>query len=193
MGTRNFYTVNASKTFVVLENYEDVYEDEETGEEISETRCCETDDVDYLVSYMHEKLGDIKDYVKDYGHDNHETREGSRVVGSICRTKNYGDTNVETIITCIIRFGYYEAACLDWEQTTYVGGHEVEEIEACDLEFHGNISGKQAVRSANFAQDWVRTETAKIVEEVEKIFTEVSTPYNCIGGFSDGTAMYTKA
>ena len=188
MGTSNFYTQNATKTFAICMDYED----EETGETIS----CTSEDCDDTLGYVRDLMEENKEY--EYheldGSPLHDDRNFSgRQIGSWRKYKMYGDVEVCCHIEAISRNGYYEGACLDWEIEIHVDGNTEDEIKTEDFTYNSNMSEGLCTMLAKKAQRWVDITREKMVDDIEKLFTQVAMPLVVVARFSNGETIYEKA
>jgi hypothetical protein len=202
MGTSNFHSVNAGNTYAVLLNYEQpMYTD--TGEETDETETvvCDENDVNDFISNIRSeaeriaKENNLKYHQDLEMTDPHELCSfGSSPLFQIYLEKHFGDVHVEVNINCVMRSGYYEGACLDWFDTTVYGG-ETESFSDTEYAIEDWMSDMNAgLRKIqeNKAKTWLWTTRNQIIETVEKIFTENSTPLAVTARFSNGETHYTK-
>jgi hypothetical protein len=110
------------------------------------------------------------------------------------QSKDFGDVNVQVNINCVARHAYYEGASLDWYVTCTME-NETELIDDMDYEINEWMSymnaGLRTIQSRN-AEKWVTSIKDSLIETVEKIFTENSTPLVVTARFSNGETMYKK-
>lgn len=186
MGTNNFYTRNASKYFVVLTNYEEDILDENnepTGE--TQTVSCDEYDRDDLTNLLREKLADIKDCKEDDYFDR-QSQYDLKSYPSIYVTSVTKDFTIVTdsgigititiFIDIFIRSAYYEGATLDWECRV--------EIDSTDPDIEDQFR--------EFIDEKVKPIKSKLIEDIEKVFGEISTSYIKTAQFSNGEAIYEK-
>jgi len=190
MGTSNFHTVNASKTFVVQYHPED---DEEAPDFW----------YDEEVEYIKERLSECKNIGEPLGYtiaDRDELRcHPSRSLATFYRSKEYKVAGsrflVAVQITAIIRSGYYEAASLDW-QIDYDLNDRFEDLEEeeikYDIQYLTDCSDKQAIQYAGYARKWASDQKDQMVEELEKEFSKLTEVYIKLGTFSNGESIYQK-
>jgi hypothetical protein len=202
MGTSNFHSVNAGNTYAVLMNYErPVCDDDGNETEETETVVCDDQDVDDLISNLRSEAERIAKennfkYHEDLEMtDPHELRSfGSSSLFQIYLDKHFGDVHVEVNINCVMRSGYYEGACLDWFDTSIVGGdtNYFNETDYTFEEWMSDMSAGLRTIQSNNAKTWMWKTRNQIIETVEKIFTENSTPLTVTAKFSNGETIYSK-
>lgn len=193
MGTNNFYS-SGKTIFAVLMDYEDEVFDE-NGEPTGETemRSCEEWEYQDLKDYTIELMEQSKfSYSEDGSFNNNRNFEGT-LIGSLKAEKWFGDVEVEVRVNLILRSGYYEGANLDYEVEYYAGSGYDDTINfSYEFESHSDMSkGLQIIQTRN-AEKWAERITEELTEEVEKIYTRVSTPYRKLGSFSNGEGVYEK-
>ena len=198
MATSNFHNANASKVFVVLENYEQVILDED-GEETDETEYRTPDEweCDDFVSHakgLIEKNKGKFDFYNGEQRSKEELRSFcATFLGQLYQRKDFGDVCVEVNINAFLRSGYYEAANLDWELVVYVDGYEFEDdIILDDIRGSWMNEGLKAIQ-VNHINKYISKTKDAIVEHLEHIFEQLSTPYVVTARFSNGETMYEKA
>lgn len=155
MGTSNFYTKNASKTFAVCMNeevkysecsecrekafeYDEEYlpigttdcplcEEKDCITHGEESRCLETDEYDNDVDYFRETLAENKKlYSYDDSTDNNRNFSGTSL-GYFGMVKTYGDITMEVRVQAMVRAGYCEGANLDYNDVeVYANGSEID-------------------------------------------------------------------
>ena len=197
MGTSNFYNRNASKVFAVLMNYETPIlneEGEETGE--TETTSPESWECEMLIEDVQNHLKESKFYSyipKEPIWDRERNYEG-RTIGSLSIEKEYGGVNIEVEINAILRSAYYEGANLDWDCVIKLNGAETDSNEfSVDFGYTSDLSAGLNAIIAPKALKWAEKMQNELIEEMERIFTEVSMPLNVVARFSNGETMYEKA
>jgi hypothetical protein len=199
MGTSNFYYRNTSKIYAVCMSYEDDVLDDEgnpTGEK--ETRNCEEFEVDDEICYIKEILSENPYFQKDYGHDNHNNRNfPSWVLGTFSAQKQYGRNDIEVKITCVMRSGYYEGACLDYNieyiSGTSGGDEEIDpESVKSDFMWYGTNPGIGAMHASK-AVRWAENKKDEICTFIEQKYEEISMPLRVIARASNGETWYEKA
>lgn len=195
MATSNFYNKNASNVYAVLMDYEDVVFDE-NGNETEETQMvqCESWDYEDLVDYVNELMDESQTFqVSDrVEFSNNRNFEGTGIK-SFVSYKTFGDVEVEILLTAVIRSGYYEGANLDWELNYYVGSGYDDRIDFMyDFENGYDNQGMAKIQCRN-AEKWAAKEGERMVEVLECIFTQVSSPLQVMARFSNGETIYAKA
>jgi hypothetical protein len=161
MGTSNFHSVNANRTFAALMtetvnvktcsecehvhtehdyNLETLHECKECGHneliEGTEDRCPDeweyNDLLDCLRDALKEKFG--RDYTEDDATDNNRSYNG-RYFASVSSSRNFMRLDVEVQIKCLARAGYYDGVSLDWEPVIYIDGTVNEDIQDAETSF----------------------------------------------------------
>jgi hypothetical protein len=175
MATSNFHNVNANKIFA----------------------CKLEDEWDYnhFISNIKSELKNSKYYFTENGNDDSELRSyPSSVIGTIISSKQYKDFEAEIKLTVIVRSGYYEGINLDWQIGYSVGAGETDEIDfAQDLEYVADYSPEKAKQFAGYAEKWAEVETEVIVNFIEEVFENYSTPVRVVARFSNGETIYQNA
>lgn len=202
MGTSNFHSVNAGNTYAVLMSYESPICDDDGNEtDETETQACDTWEVDDFINNIRTEAERI---AKEDGFKYHQDLEmtdpnelrsfGSSPLFQIYLDKHFGDVHVEVNINCVMRSGYYDGACLDWFDTTVYGG-ETESFSDTDYAIEDWMSdmnaGLRKIQEGK-AKTWLWSTRNNIIETVEKIFTEHSTPLVVTARFSNGETIYSK-
>ena len=195
MGTGNFHNRNASKVYAVLMNYEEPVLDENDNE-TGETRTVSCEDFEYedLGYNINEKFKEAEkkglfQFVEKNEYDTDCLRSfPSRIKGIVYKSKCFGDVEVEVCISLLLTNGYYEGANLDYlEPEVTFNGYD------SDFKYSSDMSeGMKVIQSKN-ADKWTNKQIAFLTEEIEKIYTELSTPLNVVARFSNGETMYAKA
>lgn len=194
MGASNFYNKNANNVYAVLMDYEDVVFDED-GNETEETQMvqCESWDYNDLIDYVNElmdeqKLFKVSDRVE---FDNNRNYEGT-AIKSLVSYKSFGDVEVEILLTAVIRSGYYEGANLDWEINYYAGSGYNDILDLTyEFESQNDNQGMAKIQCRN-AEKWATNVGEQMIEELERIFTQVSKPLEVVARFSNGETIYKE-
>jgi hypothetical protein len=194
MGASNFYNRNAKNVYAVLMDYEDVVFDED-GNETEETQmvCCEEWDYKDLTDYVKELMDEqtlfkAVERVEFYNNRNYEATG----IKSLVAYKTFGNVEVEVLLTAVIRSGYYEGANLDWE-LNYYAGSGYDDILDLTYEFESQYEnqGMAKIQKRN-AEKWATKIGEQMVEELERIFTQVSKPLEVVARFSNGETIYKE-
>lgn len=194
MGASNFYNRNAKNVYAVLMDYEDVVFDED-GNETEETQMVQCEEWDYndLKDYVTELMDEqtlfkAVDRVEFYNNRNYEATG----IKSLVAYKTFGDVEVEVLLTAVVRSGYYEGANLDWEINYYAGSGYDDCIDFLyDFERAYDNNGMAKIQCKN-AEKWATKEGERMVEELERIFTQVSKPLEVVARFSNGETIYKE-
>lgn len=193
MGASNFYNRNAKNVYAVLMNYEDVVFDED-GNETEETQmvCCEEWDYNDLkadiIELMEQSPLKTSERLEFYDSTNYNA-EG---VLSFVSTKNFGEVEVEVLLTANIRSGYYEGANLDWDINYYAGSGYDDYLDLLyDFERAYDNRGMAKIQTKN-SEKWAKKEGERMIEELERIFTQVSKPLEVAVRFSNGETIYKE-
>jgi hypothetical protein len=174
MATSNFHNVNASKIFAV-----------EIEEEF---------DYDDLIENLTSEFS-AKESFRSGGSDEHELRSyPSKVLGSLFKSANFGDIEVCTQISLIVRSGYYSGVNLDWQLKHTVCGEEVSVGDFKDVaDYWSRLNkGLVTIQSKN-AEKWAEKTAEELIAEVEKVYKDFSTPLDVVARFSNGETIYKKA
>ena len=197
MGTSNFYYTNASKVFAVCMNREvPVLDDEgnETGE--TTTEAPERWEIQDTIDNIREQMkGDKYTYYKDEGWDSSAPRSYPCMnIGRWCVSKEYAGVEIYLTLRASLNSAYYEGACLDWEFDIQVNGSEVDEVDAEDISYYGTVNSGLAKRIAGYANNWVSKTKEQMVNNLEKIFEEMSEiKLKRVATFSNGETIYEAA
>lgn len=194
MGASNFYNRNAKNVYAVLMDYEDVVFDED-GNETEETQMvqCESWDYDNLTDYVTELMDEqtlfkAVDRVEFYNNRNYEASG----IKSLVSYKSFGDVEVEVLLTAVVRSGYYEGANLDWEINYYAGsGYDDNLNLSYEFESQYENQGMAKIQCRN-AEKWATKIGEQMIEELERIFTQVSKPLEVVARFSNGETIYKE-
>lgn len=202
MGASNFYKVNAEMYYVVCNHSPEEEGDADFGRWMVE-------DLENMFEYEREHLSKrAKDgNINYYHYKNIKSQKELRnypasYLGSFDVVLHYCRGKGEVVIRyhCFMRAGYYEAACLDWESEIIVDGENVDEFtyeefrDASFFDYSENDSAKGVSRFMyNFLKKRYDKHDALLKEYIHLIFNNISTPYNRVGGFSDGTSVYEPA
>lgn len=176
MSTSNFHSVNASKIFACEIEEEWDYQDLK-GNIISEL-----------------KSGPY--YFREGGRDTNELRSfPSNVLGRISKEHEYKDFAVEVTVSAIIRSGYYEGCNLDWNiEYNIAGGDNIDpDYFAQELEYQKDWTANKAKRYEKQAQKRAEKLKNELVEYLEKIYQQYSTPLVVTARFSNGETWYEKS
>jgi hypothetical protein len=185
MGTSNFYTKNATKTFVVCASYQQpVLDDDGNETEEMETHYPESYEIDEEIQYFKDTLkvkakeAKLSYYDNKNESDNCRNFEGTKMC-TVYTSKSFAGCEVEINIECIIRSGYYEAANLDYDIVIICGGNETDEITDDDM-YYGmdNRNTGMAKIQAKNARAYVEKMTDELTAFIEKVYTEISCCYS---------------
>ena len=190
MGTSNFHRVNATKVFAVLMNQPSLDDDDnETGDYYAPEQW----EVDDFVYYLRKQLGKDSGFYAG-GRDPHELRSfPSRVIGEITSEIEFagGLISGEIVITAVMRSGYYEGACLDWHITKRIDGDEYDDV--AEYEGYDDSSKLVVGLHKSIVVRWFSDEEKRLIEFVEKVFTQASMPMEVVATFSNGETIYKMA
>jgi len=175
MSTSNFHNVNASSVFACEIESEYDYED--------------------LLMNLETALINFECDYKHTAHDSHELRSyPSRVITALGVEKQYKDFSVSVEIAIIIRSGYYAGCNLDWNCIYSIEGEETNDLGFAELiEYYADCSAKMALYKASFVKQWAESTAQKMINRIEAIFRQYSTPLNVVARFSNGETIYEKA
>jgi hypothetical protein len=181
MGASNFYYKNAKRLYPL---FTDLSDDESEWFDYSEECQNLAEHIDEIVS-----LDRVDN--EDYGNDrNYEAKR----LGHKSISREFGDVSIEVSIIVLIRIGYYEGACLDYEIEVFENGSEQ------DLDGIGNwygygtsrmSAGLCAIQEQN-ATKWAQKQVDVLSNELEEAFSKITQPYELIGRASNGETFYKK-
>lgn len=195
MGASNFHTVNAYNTYAVLMDYEQETFDDEGNVTGTESVSPSHWDIEDLISNLtYETKEKIKDLPFTFGDvhsiDPHELRSySSRKLFCLTATRELSEFNIHLEINCVLRSAYYEGATLDWYITDNLGDLDIE--QAIELETYLPI-GMVKIQTKHVTA-WYEKTKQQLIDTVEEIFKENSTPLNVVASFSNGETIYQKA
>lgn len=183
MSTRNFHVANASKAYVV-----DYGDDEMMWEEAQ-------NHLGDLIKHLY------NDFDKDtYTRSTKELRSYPALsIGTFEFNITYLGLQLDFKVHIFLRAGYYSAANLDYEYEWFVDYSDVYD-DITDIIY--DIDNDQERYNIDplawsFKIKEMNEELTSLQKEaintVEDILSKVSEPYNCIGTFSNGEAIYEKA
>lgn len=197
MGTSNFSRANASKVYAIYPDYEMVDEDEQPMED---------------EWWYEDQLGNVKGELKhlkeftEAGKNDRTKRDNrsypSSLLGNMksCKWYKHNDTNIpaEVSIDVIVTSGYYEGASFDWEDPEYSVNDtfdDPEDIQGLrdDLEYYYDVPEEESLELANTISAYLVSEKDRLVDMIEKVFEDMTTPLNVVGTFSNGETIYAKA
>jgi hypothetical protein len=175
MSTSNFHNENASCIFACELVDEFSYED--------------------LIENLQVAFDDLHADYSAGGHDPYELRSyPSRVIAGLVFSKTYRDFSVDLEISIIIRSGYFAGCNLDWDIVYMIEGEAVFEKEFADaIEYYTASSPKMAAYRSRLAVKWAEKTEEKLIEKVEGIFRQFSTPLRVAARFSNGETIYEEA
>ena len=192
MGTSNFHTANADKTYVV-DYGDDQYMWEECNEYIG----------DHILEIIKEdneqaKTKDKVYFTKCEDQTSHEELRSfpTSSIGYFEFSDDFLGVDIEVKVTVFIRSGYYSAANLDWEL--------VVNYNSCEYEDYDNFDEECFILDNDIAQSTWNLHGTKFIPRVkalvleatnkaEELFEKVSTPYNVSAQFNNGETHYTLA
>lgn len=195
MGASNFHTVNAYNTYAVLMDYEQETFDDEgnvTGTESVSADYWDTEDLISNLTYSaKEKIKDLPFTFGDvHSIDPHELRSySSRKLFCLTATRELAECNIHLEINCVLRSAYYEGATLDWYITDSLDDLDIE--QTIKLETYLPI-GMIKIQTKHVTA-WYEKTKQQLIDTVEEIFRENSTPLTVAARFSNGETIYQKA
>jgi hypothetical protein len=135
-----------------------------------------------------QKLFKAVDRVEFYNNRNYEATG----IKSLASYKTFGNVEVEVLLTAVIRSGYYEGANLDWELNYYAGSGYDDILDLTyEFESQNENQGMAKIQKRN-AEKWATKIGEQMVEELERIFTQVSKPLEVVARFSNGETFYKE-
>lgn len=197
MGTSNFARNNSSKVYAIypchdmIDEYEQPIEDEWWYE----------DAIDNIKS----EFKQLKEFTESNRND--RTKRDNRsypssLLGNMksCKWYKHNDTNIpaEVSIGVIVTSGYYEGASFDWEDPEYSVNDTFDDpadIQGLrdDLEYYYDVPEEESLELANTISSYLVSEKDRLIEMIEKVFEDMTTPLNVVGRFSNGEVIYAKA
>ena len=176
MGASNFHNQNASRIFAF--EIEDEWEWDDKKIDIKES------------------LKEMKDVqFRDWGgNDPHELRSyPSSVLGALSVSREYNGVDVCINLTAIVRSGYHCGGNLDWNLTFDINGDEQDEVDFTDsFEYYLETSRENALRISGYAEKWAKKEGEKLIEKLEELYKNVTTPLTVVATFSNGETIYSE-
>jgi hypothetical protein len=199
MGTANFYNKNASKIYAGCMSYEDDVLDDE-GEPTGEKEMYTPDEFEYndWIYYVRECLYEIKGYSEeDKWENNYDRNFTGRIIGSVTRSKKFGNMDVSVTIDAISRSGYYEGSNLDWSLSYCYCNDSDDSFNPFDVKsdfiYYSNMNPGMASIQARNACKFMSKTADQLIKEVESVFEKCTTPLVVSARFSNGETWYTKA
>jgi hypothetical protein len=165
-----------------------------TDQETEETICPELYEIQEFkneVEDLFQEESSYDFYPRKWGYE--QTSHKGAFLGSLREDKTFGDVEVSIKILIVLRYGYYEGANLDYEVQFSSGSCWEDEPDfRFDFESRSYMnSGMIKIQSRN-AEKWAVKESEEMIKEIEKLFTQVTTPYRKLGSFSNGEGVYEK-
>lgn len=162
----------------------------------TEDRVLDTWQYEEGIEYMKERLAESKFY-SDGGKDDNDRNFHGRSMGYLGKEKLYGDVRIEVRIQLMLRSGYYEGANLDYNDAEIrIDGYDAGDIsdvsEGFDYASSNLNAGLRKILAAKAAK-WAEASLEEIVQEAERLFTELTTPLVVTARFSNGETWYQKA
>jgi hypothetical protein len=182
MGASNFYFKNARALYPLFtdipEDEQDLFDYTEEGYNIAEY----LDELVSLDSVEFEYIGDNRSYP--------ETSLGHKQL-----SYTFGDFTLYVKIQPVMRAGYYEGACLDYNIIKYRdnNGYEFDSIEDISVDsYYSDMNAGLCAIAQVRAQRMARILTDKLTDSMEEAFAKIATPYKLIGRASNGETFYEK-
>lgn len=185
MSTRNFHNENGRNVFAM-----DINEDYEYEDAIE--NICYGLDAEFNNDYRVEDEYD-KDALRSYG---------GKIIASVYGESKYYkklDIEVQPRLEIVVRNGYYSGINFDYRMIYDITDDEIEDSEELfdmlvdNAIYYKDLSKKEAIRNAKFAEKYLEKSMEELRDKVEKVLSEYTTPLNCVGTFSNGEAVYKKA
>lgn len=184
MGASNFYYKNANRLYPVFTDMDDA---EREWFDYSE-ECLN------LAEYIDDEIvfDSIENEPRGY-----ERNYPERLLGYKDVSKTFGDVTVEVRLSVIIRAGYYDGACLDYEFYYFADSIDSESIDDVASDWYEYTdtrmnAGMCAIQQRN-AEKWLSKAEAMLTDQIESAFAKVTTPYDRIGTASNGETFYKKS
>jgi len=218
MGASNFARCNTSKYFVVLTNVDEKFSEcsecgnkhwewEENYVEEGDKDCPDCDNKDCIThgeesrspeeweindfkSNVIESLSQLSEY-RSGGADDPDRNYYGHCLGTLYDSKVFGDVEVGLEIRCMLYSAYYEGATLDFIAEVQVDGYEHD--DNVDIAYASDMNAGMVTIQNRNAQKYVDNLKVKLVNKLEEVYAQFSDKYDRLGGFSDGTSIYTKS
>lgn len=199
MGTGNFYNKNASKIYAALMSYERAVMDED-GNETDQTETAYPDEWECrdFVESLQDELAEMG-YCKADKWDN-ERQFSGRTFAELSETRDFMGYTFAVTIKAVIRTAYYDGANLDWELNYEIDGTEYEDIsDISELEviqalpyWDPQAKGILTIHARNLII-WLEEQGHELIEGLEKVFEQYSTPLVVSARLSNGETWYSKS
>jgi hypothetical protein len=182
MGASNFYFKNARALYPLFtdipEDEQDMFDYSEEGQNIAEW----IDELVGLDSVEFESLGHDRSYPE-------------RSLGYKQLSYTFGDFTLYVEIQPVMRAGYYEGACLDYNiKYSDDFGYEFEDIESISVDsYYSDMNEGLCAIARGKAQRMASVLTDKLTDSMEEAFAKIATPHKLIGRASNGETFYEKA
>lgn len=185
MATSNFHNVNASRIFA--KNFDESYYYDFFIEELTDTLN------ELRLADLVKNSKGLSIYFKEGdGTDKHELRSfPSRVLGTLSIEKAYKDFNLEVEIISVVRSGYYSGCNLDYDIKVLLDGEEIEDNDFKDhLVYAYDYSNSKAIKYQQLLTKSAATLKDIIVQALELIYHNQTTPLQVVAQFSNGETIY---
>lgn len=196
MGTSNFYYKNASRVYAIGMNYEANKIDDD-GNETDEKETVYPDEWEIM-----DELDNIQENMKGYEYGFTERVSSypelrsfpSSPIGTWYIEKQYAGVWIEVHLSVVANSGYYEGACLDYITQLYMGGNEIDEMNADDLAYYSDkINIGLAKSILKHVNKWIDKTRTQMEADAEKLFAEMcGIELSPIATFSNGETIYKQ-
>ena len=179
MGASNFYFKNARALYPLFTDIQDEHFDySEEGQNIAEW----IDELVGLDSVEFERIG-------------HNDSYPERSLGYKQLSYTFGDFTLYVEIQPVMRAGYYEGDCLDYNiKYSDDFGYEFEDIESISVDsYYSDMNAGLCAIARGKAQRMASVLTDKLTDSMEEAFARIATPHKLIGRASNGETFYEKA
>jgi len=178
MGTSNFYNKNASRVFAFETEEEWDYED----------------NVDNIQSVLEDKGFDREDAYEANGLRSY----GGKYIASKTVSKTFYGVEVMVTIKAICRSGYYSGCNIDWELSCQCESITSDEPIFADdiaeeMERYYDIKRGMALIQGRNAANYIQKAGQELVDELEAVLGEITTPLVVFARFSNGETIYKEA
>jgi len=190
MGTSNFYNKNANRVYACLM----AEQDEESGG-IIYPEIWEIDEFkENLRDTIAERCKGNFNYEYEYGDDGERNFYGQFIM-TISKMIKFHDWYIHPKVLIILRAGYYSGANLDYEVTFENDWNsDYEDIKSCIKDAFWNSELNEGLRAIHSAKLERKIESVldELIEFVEKIFEDFTTPLRVVARSSNGATIYEE-
>lgn len=183
MGTSNFHNKNASRVFAIEIEDDFDYEDAKSN-----------------IQYALLAFNNVKGISVRTSDDraNSELRSFPAVkIAELWARYSINDIEFTLEVNAVVRSGYYAGANFDWETRFYSdeswdGGLEDGFYDIRDIQNNYFFKTKGSYVYANAVNQWLKRDLKRMIDIIEGVYSDFTTPLAVAARFSNGETIYTK-